>query len=94
VRVGRPTLHRRRDLSREHGPRPTLAPSHHARCDPHPTPEPAILHSAVFYFVIPHTAAPSGFGGIAPGAPGIAKLLFVLFAVLAIASFLFGLIRK
>jgi uncharacterized membrane protein YtjA (UPF0391 family) len=35
-----------------------------------------------------------GFGGIAASAVGIAKILFVIFAVLAIASFLAGLLRS
>jgi uncharacterized membrane protein YtjA (UPF0391 family) len=56
--------------------------------------EPAMLHYAVVFFVIALIAALFGFGGIAASAVGIAKILFVVFAVLAIASFLFGLIRK
>jgi uncharacterized membrane protein YtjA (UPF0391 family) len=54
---------------------------------------PAMLHYAVVFFVIALIAAVFGFGGIAASAVGIAKILFVVFAVLAIASFLFGLIR-
>jgi len=54
----------------------------------------AMLHYAVVFFVIALIAALFGFGGIAASAVGIAKILFVVFAILAIASFLFGLIRK
>jgi len=35
-----------------------------------------------------------GFGGIAAGAIGIGKILFLVFIVLAVASLLFGLVRK
>jgi uncharacterized membrane protein YtjA (UPF0391 family) len=53
-----------------------------------------MLHYAVVFFVIALIAAVFGFGGIAASAVGIGKILFLVFAVLAIASFLFGLIRK
>lgn len=53
-----------------------------------------MLHYAVVFFVIALIAALFGFGGIASSAVGIAKILFLVFAVLAVASFLFGLIRK
>jgi len=53
-----------------------------------------MLHYAVVFFVIALIAALFGFGGIASSAVGIAQILFVVFAVLALASFLFGLIRK
>ena len=56
--------------------------------------EPAMLHYAVVFFVIALIAAVFGFGGIAASAVGIAKILFVVFAILAVASFLFGLIKK
>ncbi|MCF8161149.1 MAG: DUF1328 domain-containing protein, partial [Polaromonas sp.] len=39
-------------------------------------------------------AALFGFGGIAAGAVSIARTLFFVFLVLAIAGFLFGLIRR
>lgn len=52
-----------------------------------------MLHYAVVFFVIALVAAVFGFGGIAAGAVSIGKLLFVVFIVLAIASFLFGLIK-
>ncbi|MEO7939065.1 MAG: DUF1328 domain-containing protein [Burkholderiaceae bacterium] len=53
-----------------------------------------MLHYAVVFFVIALIAALFGFGGIAASAVGIGKILFLVFAVLAIASFLFGLIKK
>ena len=39
-------------------------------------------------------AVPGAGGGIAAGAMGIGKILFVVFAVLAVASFLFSLITR
>lgn len=53
-----------------------------------------MLNYAVVFFVIALIAALFGFGGIAMGAAGIAKALFFVFAILAVASFLFGLIKK
>ncbi len=52
-----------------------------------------MLHYAVVFFVIALVAALFGFGGIAAGAVGIGKILFAVFAVLAVGSFLFGLLR-
>lgn len=49
-----------------------------------------MLHYAIVFFVIALIAALFGFGGIAASAVGIAKILFFVFIVLAIASFLFG----
>lgn len=53
-----------------------------------------MLHYAVVFLVIALIAALFGFGGIAAGAVGIAKVLFFVFIVLAIASFLFGVIKR
>ena len=53
-----------------------------------------MLHYAVVFFVIALIAAVFGFGGIAAGAVGIAKILFFVFVVLAVATFLFGLIKR
>lgn len=53
-----------------------------------------MLHYAIVFFVIALIAAAFGFGGIAASAVGIAQILFVIFAVLAVATFLFGSIRK
>lgn len=52
-----------------------------------------MLHYAVVFLVIALVAALFGFGGIAAGAVGIAKILFFVFIILAIASFLFGSMR-
>ena len=53
-----------------------------------------MLHYAVVFFVIALIAALFGFGGIAAGAVGIAKILFYVFVILAVVTFLFGLIKK
>jgi uncharacterized membrane protein YtjA (UPF0391 family) len=52
-----------------------------------------MLHYAIVFFVIALIAALFGFGGIAASAVGIAKILFVVFLILAVASFVFGLLR-
>ncbi len=53
-----------------------------------------MLHYAVVFFVIALIAAVFGFGGIAASAVGIGKILFIVFLILAIASFIYGLVRK
>ncbi len=53
-----------------------------------------MLHYAVVFFIIALVAALFGFGGIAASAVGIGKVLFFVFAVMAVASFLFGLSRR
>lgn len=53
-----------------------------------------MLHYAVVFLVIALIAALFGFGGIAAGAVSIAKILFFVFIILAIASFIFGSLRK
>ncbi len=53
-----------------------------------------MLHYAVVFFVIALLAALFGFGGIAASAVGIGKVLFLVFAVLAVASFIFGLLKR
>ena len=53
-----------------------------------------MLHYAVVFFVIALIAAVFGFGGIAASAVGIAKVLFFVFLVLALVSFLFGSMGK
>lgn len=53
-----------------------------------------MLHYAVVFFIIALVAALFGFGGIAASAVGIGKVLFLVFAVLAVASFLFGLLKR
>jgi uncharacterized membrane protein YtjA (UPF0391 family) len=53
-----------------------------------------MLHYAVVFLVIALIAALFGFGGIAAGAVGIAKILFFVFVVLAIVSLLVGVVRR
>lgn len=53
-----------------------------------------MLYYAVVFLVIALIAALFGFGGIAASAVGIAKILFVIFIVLALASFIAGLMRR
>jgi uncharacterized membrane protein YtjA (UPF0391 family) len=52
-----------------------------------------MLHYAVVFFIIALVAAVFGFGGIAASAVGIGKILFIVFAVLSVATFLFGLVK-
>ncbi len=47
-----------------------------------------MLHYAVVFFIIAIVAAILGFGGIAAGAAGIAKVLFFVFLILAVITFL------
>lgn len=49
-----------------------------------------MLYYTVVFLVIALIAAVFGFGGIASGAVGIARMLFVLFIALAVLSFVFG----
>ena len=53
-----------------------------------------MLHYAVVFFVIALIAALFGFGGIAASAVEIGKILFFIFALLAVVSFLFGSNKK
>jgi uncharacterized membrane protein YtjA (UPF0391 family) len=53
-----------------------------------------MLHYAVVFFIIALIAAVFGFGGIAAGAVGIAKVLFFVFLVLAALSFVANLMRS
>ena len=52
-----------------------------------------MLHFAVVFFVIALVAALFGFGGVAAGAVGIAKVLFFVFLVLAVFTFLSGAMK-
>jgi uncharacterized membrane protein YtjA (UPF0391 family) len=56
--------------------------------------EKIMLHYAVVFFIIALIAAVFGFGGIAAGAVGIAKVLFFVFLVLAALSFIANLMRR
>lgn len=49
-----------------------------------------MLHYSIVFLVIALIAALFGFGVIASTAAGIAKILFVVFLVLFVASFLMG----
>jgi len=53
-----------------------------------------MLHYAVVFFIIALIAAVFGFGGIAAGAVGIAKVLFFVFLILAAVSFIANMARK
>ncbi len=49
-----------------------------------------MLYWAAVFFVIALVAAVFGFGGIAAGAAGVAKSLFVVFLALAVLSLVFN----
>lgn len=49
-----------------------------------------MLYWTAVFFVIALAAAVFGFGGIAAGAAGIAKVLFFVFLVLTVVSLVFG----
>jgi uncharacterized membrane protein YtjA (UPF0391 family) len=49
-----------------------------------------MLYWAAVFFVIALVAAVLGFGGLAAGAGGIAKILFFVFLVLGALSLIFG----
>jgi uncharacterized membrane protein YtjA (UPF0391 family) len=53
-----------------------------------------MLHYAVVFFVIALIAALFGFTSIAAGASSIAQVLFVVFLILAVGSFVVSLSRK
>ncbi len=101
-----PTVPRQGRLSPPRRPRSTLVSSQRdwLRTRSAPDPQPAvrqirshllaILHYVVVFFIIALIAAVFGFGGIAASAVGIAKILFVVFAILAVGSFLFGIAKR
>ena len=49
-----------------------------------------MLYWAVVFFVVALAAAILGFGGLAAGAAGIAKLLFIGFLILAVVTLVIG----
>ena len=53
-----------------------------------------MLHYSVVFLVIALIAAVFGFGGIAAGAVEIAKILFFIFAIMAIVGFVVSLVKK
>lgn len=59
-----------------------------------PCGEDQMLHYAVVFFIIALIAAVFGFGGIAAGAVGIAKVLFFIFLILAVVSFIANMARR
>jgi uncharacterized membrane protein YtjA (UPF0391 family) len=54
----------------------------------------AVLHYAVVFLIIALIAAVFGFGGIASGAVGIAKILFFVFVIMAVITFVMSLLKK
>ena len=53
-----------------------------------------MLYYALVFFIIAIIAAVFGFGGIAAGAAGIAKILFWGFIVVAVITLVAGLVRR
>lgn len=53
-----------------------------------------MLRWALMFFVVALIAAVFGFWGVAVAAAGIAKLLFVVFLILFLVSFIGGLLQK
>lgn len=53
-----------------------------------------MLRYSVSFFVLALVAAVFGFGGIAAGAAGIGKVLFVGFLILAVVGMVFGSAKK
>ncbi|RZT38550.1 DUF1328 domain-containing protein [Cupriavidus agavae] len=53
-----------------------------------------MLYYALVFFVVALVAAIFGFGGIAAGAVEIAKILFFIFLVVALVTFVMGLVRR
>jgi uncharacterized membrane protein YtjA (UPF0391 family) len=64
--------------------KPCFEPTHPRRL--------ALLHYAIVFLGIALVAALLGFGGIAAGAAGIAKLLFFVFLALAVVAAIAGLL--
>lgn len=53
-----------------------------------------MLRYAVIFFIIALIAALFGFGGIAAGATEIAKILFFVFIIIAVVTFVVNLIQR
>ena len=53
-----------------------------------------MLHYAIVFLVIALIAAVFGFGGIAASAVGIAKILFYVFVIMAVITFVLSLLKK
>jgi uncharacterized membrane protein YtjA (UPF0391 family) len=56
--------------------------------------EDVMLRYALAFFVVAIIAAVFGFSGIATGAAGIARMLFIIFIAVAAATFLISLSRR
>jgi uncharacterized membrane protein YtjA (UPF0391 family) len=52
-----------------------------------------MLHYSLVFFIVALIAAVFGFGGIAAGAVEIAKVLFYIFIVITLITFLIGVLR-
>ena len=91
---------RRRVLTRRSIPENILHPAaivtHIERRDvcSHPQSGVIMLYYALVFFIIAIIAAVFGFGGIAAGAAGIAKILFWGFIVVAVVTLVAGLVRR
>lgn len=53
-----------------------------------------MLHYAIVFLVIALIAALFGFGGISAGAVEIAKILFFIFVIMAVVTFVISLVRR
>lgn len=53
-----------------------------------------MLRAALAFFIIALVAALFGFGGLASGAAGIAKILFAGFIILALVALVAGTLRR
>jgi uncharacterized membrane protein YtjA (UPF0391 family) len=53
-----------------------------------------MLSYAIVFFVLGVVAAILGFGGLAAGAVGIAKVLFFVFLTLFLGSLIWGLVHR
>ena len=53
-----------------------------------------MLYWAAVFFVVALIAAVFGFGGIAASAVGVAKILFFVFLILAVVSFIANTARR
>lgn len=53
-----------------------------------------MLRYAIIFLVIAVVSAVFGFGGVAPGATEIARIIFFVFVVLFVVSLVAGLIKR
>lgn len=89
----RPTAQHGRFPPGAAGPLPTLESK---RRTPRPNPDARwlMLQLAVVFFVIALVAGALGFTGVAVGAAQVAQLLFVVFLLLALGSFVLDALRR